>query len=228
METITVPLRSRRRDRAMLFQKLQHVIPASGLLLVGVQRLQAGAAGLELALAAAEITTSAILILVFVRSLLRARGARAHGAQHAHRVDWVDIALAAVLFAEVWGHYHETHHIKRPLVLLGMVMLILGLFHEPITGGSERRRSLRISDDGLSVGARPFRRFRAAWTDITSITVNAAYAEIRTRSAGTRRIDLRDLEDSDAVRAALDRAREQLPADALQPVPPAAQPVPGP
>ena len=44
---LVVPQHSRRRRRARNGQKLQHLIPAAGLLFGGVQSLMAGVEGLE-------------------------------------------------------------------------------------------------------------------------------------------------------------------------------------
>ena len=52
---VTVPLRSRRVKRVQLVQKLQHAVPAFGLLMAGVQSLTVGARGVELGLAVAGI-----------------------------------------------------------------------------------------------------------------------------------------------------------------------------
>ena len=59
---LVVPLRSRRRRRAELGQKLQHLVPASGLLFSAVQSLMAGTAGFARGLAIVGIATGALLM----------------------------------------------------------------------------------------------------------------------------------------------------------------------
>jgi len=72
---LIVPLVSKRRARAQLFQKLQHVLPAGVLLMHGLDRLQTGADAASLVLGAAEAGASALVIATFVRSLRRRRAA---------------------------------------------------------------------------------------------------------------------------------------------------------
>jgi hypothetical protein len=55
---VVVPLHSRRLRRALILQKLNHAVPTVGLVFSGVQALQHGARGFELALALTEIVTS--------------------------------------------------------------------------------------------------------------------------------------------------------------------------
>jgi hypothetical protein len=205
-----VPLASRRRDRALAVQQLQHGLPAVGLLLVGVQGLKAGAHGFELALGLVEVTTSALLIATILRSLRQARALGRWGLRHAHGVDWIDIWAAAVLFAEAAERWHLTRHIARPTILTAMVTLAFGLFHGRVAAAVARRRSLRVSDDGIYLGGPPFKRFRARWNEITHIAIDENAGTIRTRAGRTRGLDLKDLENAAAVRAALEEAARRL------------------
>ena len=61
------------------------------------------------------------------------------------------------------------------------------------------------------------------WTPVIAV---ARSAEIRTRSGHVRRLDLADLENGDAVRAALDNARARLATIAVGEHAPAAAPPP--
>jgi hypothetical protein len=208
-DPIVVPLRSRRRQRALLLQKLQHVAPGAALLFQGLSTLASDPHGFELTLAIIEIVTSALLIVSFLRTL-RAVSRPATQAVHTHGVDWVDICVAGVLAAEALERWHVKHHIARPTILLVVVMLVLGLFHGRIGGRSERRRSLRAGDDELYIGGRPFRTFRAKWSDIAAIDVAERWATIRMRDGRVRRLDLSDLENAAAVRHVLEVARTRV------------------
>lgn len=210
MIPVTLVLRSRRQQRALAFQKLNHAIPSVGLLAAGFQAVTFGAEGFDLALAVVEIVTSVFLITTIVRSVRAARAQGHAGLHHSHGVDWVDIWAAGVLFAEALERWHLKHHIARPIILTGIVTLGLGVFHGRMTAFRHRRRSLRIDDNGLHVPGRPFRTLKATWPEIADITVTASSAEIRTRAGRRRRLDLRDLENGDAVRAALNEAQAYL------------------
>ena len=210
MNTVHVPLQSRRLQRAQILQKLNHAIPAVGLLAAGAQALAEGARGWDLALAVVEIATTLMLALTLVRTL-RAMRETSHG-HDSHGVDWIDIWAAAVLFAEAWERWHLKHHIPRPMIVTALTTLGLGLFHGRLASIGRRRRALIVSDEGVFVGGRPFQRFRARWADITAISIAPRTAEISTRMGRVRRIDFADLQNADAVRAALEDARRQLTA----------------
>ena len=68
---LTVPLKSKRRERALAVQKFQHAIPAVPLLFTGLQALQAGEHGFAFALALFEIGTSMMLLGTVVREIPR-------------------------------------------------------------------------------------------------------------------------------------------------------------
>ena len=134
---LSVPLHSRRRNRLLVVQKAQHLIPAAGLLFSGIQSLQSDAHGVELALAVGGIVTSALLLAAFARHL---RNQGTHQAVHAaHGVDWMDIFAAGVLFAEAAEKYHVRGHLFRPESLAAAVTLGIGLLHARLAAASERR-----------------------------------------------------------------------------------------
>jgi hypothetical protein len=93
-DAFEVPLRSRRLERAQFVQKLQHGIPATGLLFAGVQALARGAEGFKLGLALVEIVTTGLLLVSVARALRRLRRT-ARSSHHAgHGVDWAHIWAA--------------------------------------------------------------------------------------------------------------------------------------
>jgi hypothetical protein len=209
---IVVPLLSRRLNRAQAMQKLNHAVPTVGLVVAGVQALKEGARGFDLALAIVEIGTSVLLVATIARSIRGARKSGQRGLQHPHGIDWVDIWAAAVLFVEAAERWHLRHHMPRPLILTAFITLGLGLFHGRIAAFRRRRRSLRISTEGLYVSGRPFSTFTAPWRDIAAIVIAGRSAEIRTRTGRVRRLDLADLENADDVRRALEEAQARLAA----------------
>jgi PH (Pleckstrin Homology) domain-containing protein len=205
----SVPLRSRRRQRALALQKAQHAVPAIGLLGVGLQALREGAHGPELALAAIEIAAGGVLLVAMARSLRAARTSAIRHAAHAG-VDWIDIWAAAVLFVEALETWHLKGHIARPVILTALLTLAMGLFHGRIMQAAARRRMLEVSAEGIRIGGGPFRRFCARWSDIRSIDIDQRQASIHTHHGRPRRLALTDLDDAPAVRAALLTARTHL------------------
>lgn len=204
-----MPLLSRRQERGQFLQKMNHVVPAVGLLTAGVHALTEGARGLDLALAVVEIGTTLMLAASIVKTLraMRQPGTHSHDA---HGVDWIDIWSAGILFAEAAERWHVRHHIARPTILTALVTLAFGLFHGRLLAFARQKRGLRITEAGLSVSGRPFRRFRARWSEIASISLGEQSVEIRTRAGRLRRIDLADLRNAGSVRAALQDANQRL------------------
>ena len=196
----------------MIAQKVQHAAPAVVLFGAGITALREGPQGAELLLAIVEIVSSALLMGSFARAIRKARRP-ANAAEHPHHhhgVDWIDIFTAAVLFAEAWEHYHVTHHVKRPTIALGVALLVIGLLHGRILRRSEKRRSLRVDEEGLYVGGKPFRSLHAKWGEIATIDVAERWGTITLKNGRVRKLDLPDLEGSHHVRAALAAAQQRL------------------
>jgi hypothetical protein len=207
---ISVPLRSRKRRRGLVAQKFQHVIPAFPLLLAGVQTFRHAPHGLPLVLAVFEIATSVLLLGTVVREVRSLRKADAHAGHSSHGVDWFHIFAAGVLLAEAAEHWHEAHHWKRPTLVTAGFTFLLGIFHGRIQAWGEDRRSLKIDEDGISVGRPPFGTFRAAWKDVKEIEVGPRYGTIHLRDGRRRRIDLHDCEQPAPVRDALAEAQARV------------------
>jgi hypothetical protein len=208
---IVVPFDSRKRKRAFAAQKVQHLIPAVGLLFSGVQSLMSGAEGVELVLAVGGMVTSVLLLTAVGRHVKnRRKPAHAHGA---HGIDWMDIWAAGVLFAEAAEKIRTRGHYFRPETLAATATLGLGLFHGRLAAGAARRRTLRVTQDHLYVAGRLrfSRALTAPWADIAQITIDDRFAVVRLRSGRSRRIDFRDLENAPAVREALLVAQRRLP-----------------
>jgi hypothetical protein len=209
---VIVPLRSKRRERVIIIQKIQHAVPALVLLPAGLRALGEGARGFALALGIFEILTSVLLIGSFFVAIRKARRPvnDAHLPHAHHGVDWIDVFTAGVLFAEAAERYHLTHHIARPTIVLAITLLTIGVLHGRIVKRAEKRFTLRVEDDGLYVGGKPFRSIRVPWTDVTSIEVGERYATIKIRGGRQRKLDLADLEGAQHLRAALSKAQQRL------------------
>jgi hypothetical protein len=219
-DEIVVPLRSIRARRAMALQKLNHVIPAAGLLFAGMQAIREGHEGFGFYLGIFELVSSAALIVLFIRELRASRAPQhpkhpTHPAHPPHGVDWVDIAAGFVLVAEALEHYHLTHHFARPTIVSAIVTFALGLFHGRIAARKAKRRVLRVTSEGVRISGRLFkaRRLDGDWKDLVSIEVGPRYAVVATRAGRTRKLDLSDLEHGELVRSALSEARARLSED---------------
>lgn len=208
---IQLPLLSRRRERGQLLQKLQHVIPAIPLLGAGIQGLIHGERGFALALAVAEIVTSALLLRSTAKELIALRSS--HGSEHTahHGVDWFEIFAAGVLTVEALEHWHTHSHLPRPSFLMAAVTLFLGLFHGRIAAFSSRRRSLLIDETGIRLGGRfIFSRHVFPWQDLARLEVDDREARLVARNGRKKRIDLKDLRNESEVREALMSAQARL------------------
>ena len=169
MEPIIVPLRSRRQQRAVLAQKLQHAIPGVVLLTAGLQTLSEHPQGTELGVAIVEIAASVLLLGSMARTLHAKRhlfrspspsssAAASEHAPHAHAahagIEWMDLFASAVLIAEGLERKMHGHHFPRPTMLAAATLAVLGLLHGRMQHFAEARRSIRVTADALFVPGR--------------------------------------------------------------------------
>jgi quercetin dioxygenase-like cupin family protein len=197
-ETV-IPFASRRRESALALQKLPHVIGAMALLADGLMRAQHETQTYGWALAGAEVLTSALVILAYFRSLVKA--SRNAGHERLYVVDWVDLLLAGMLAVEAVSHHYETARWPRPTLFMSAAMLVLALSHGPISAFSRRRRGLVMSNKGISVSG-----FTADWSELKPIVVTERAVVLETMHGVTHRLDLSDLGNEQEVRQALREA----------------------
>ena len=79
------------------------------------------------------------------------------------------------------------------------------------------KRVLRVDENGIFVGGRPFkvRKLDAPWADVKSVEVGERWGVIATRSGRVRKLDLPDIEGEAHVRHALREAQRRiLPSEA--------------
>ena len=214
MPELVVPLRSRRRDLAQLLQKLQHVVPAAPLLFQGISRLQHEPHGWSLLLAIGEVGVSVLVVGAFLRTVRAAR--RPHDADHgdahaSHGVDWVDLLIGAMLGIEVWAHWYESGHIKRPMVVMAVGIFVVGLLHGKIAARAGRRQALKIDDAGLAVGGRPFQNFTATWDELAAVEIEPARARLIRKDGKVRTFNFADLRNAADVREALQGVKLRVP-----------------
>jgi hypothetical protein len=222
MKDWIVPLQSRRQQRVLLVQKLQHVLPATVLLAAGLQEFTAEPHGWGLGLAITEIVVGLLMLAALAktayasRHLLKRKADAAHTAHHAHsEIESENLIAAALVLAEGWEHrMHGGHHFPRPAILAAAVLVVTGLLNGRIMRMATRRRSLRVSDEGLYVPGRRFkaRKIDAKWADLASIEIGERWAVVTTRGGRERKIDLADVQAEAAVRDALTEAQQRASA----------------
>jgi hypothetical protein len=213
--TVAVPVRYRRSFKALFIQKLQHAIPSFVVFGDGIDHLTHAAHGIDFWLGVAEVGVSALVMVSVIlgfRALRRQTTAAHADAHHHHSVDWIDICLAAMLSVEAYAHFRATAHVPRPTILLAFAMLTIGVLHPVIARHGDRRRELRVGDDGISVPGGKFTRLTLRWPDVEAIDVGDRYATLTAVDGRSTRIDLGDVLQPTAVRDALMHARTFLDA----------------
>jgi hypothetical protein len=115
-----------------------------------------------------------------------------------------------MLSVEAYAKYHATGHIPRPIIVLALAMLVIGLAHGRLAAWGDRRRELRVSAEGIRVPGKQFRRMTLTWAEVASIEVDDRWASVTSTGGRTIRIDLRDVLQPNAVREALASARTRL------------------
>ena len=198
----------------MFIQKLQHAIPSTVVLGDGIEHLSHDPHGMDLAIGGAEVVVSVLVIGSVIRGFRQLRTKPASDDPHAHHrhgVDWIDICLGAMLSVEAYAKFHATGHVPRPTILLAIAMIAIGLLHGRVATFGDHRREIRVSADGLSVpGRRPFQRLSLTWPEVQSIDIDDRTAVVTAVDGRTRRIDLADALQPQAIRNALLAARTFL------------------
>jgi hypothetical protein len=130
MSQPVVPDRARRRAVAKVLMKVQHAVPGTVLIQEGIHSIREGVEGWHRLLAVSEIVVCAAVFISLARALPQlARDVRSKTVPHIHMgIDWVDIFLGGMLFTEAWAKYLDHGHVARPTVLLGIVMIVYGIW----------------------------------------------------------------------------------------------------
>ena len=187
----TLQLQDRRLRRAEWIQRIPLALSALVLAEAALPRLAGPARGDQL-FAVAELATAVLLVVVLgVAWRQRHRPPAALG--------WVDLAAAAMLFAE-WGD-RLAHGGKRfsPVLLTALVALALGLGYRPFLRFQEGRRCVRIDEEGLRFRLSLLRRFVLSWPDLASVERSGAALVLHRRDGREHRIPLGRLDNGEEV-----------------------------
>jgi hypothetical protein len=212
---IAVPIRYRRSVKALFVQKLQHALPSIVVLSDGLAHFADSGHAAEQILGAAEVAVAAAVIgsvIWGVRQLQRQTAAENLDHLHEHGVDWIDIAIGAMLSVEAVAKYEATAHIPRPTILLALTMFVVGVLHPRLARYGDRKRELRITDNGVSIPGGKFTRLTLAWDEVAAIDFDDRYATVTAVDGRSKRIDLKEVFHPTAVREALMHARTTLEA----------------
>jgi hypothetical protein len=212
LEMIAIPIRYKRVDRAIFFQKLQHALPSIVVLSDGLNHLSHEPSGVDLMLGVLEVgAATAVMGSVVYGFLNRERkGHPRHDHAH-HGPDWIDIFIGAMLAVEAYAKFHDSGHWPRPTLLLSAAMFTIGALHGKLAAFGDYRRSLRIDAEQISVpGRRGIARMTLPWAEVAAIEVDDRDAVVTAIDGRSQKIHLHDIKQPDAVREALLQARATL------------------
>lgn len=205
----TVPLRSRRVERARRMVPMRDGVAALVLAWAALPRFRSGVPG-EIALAAADTIVAVALVGAIV--YYNVKPERHHHA----RVEWTDLAAGAMLLVEAY-HQHREGRPGRALpyatIVTAFVTLGKGLLYERFAGRDARRRVLRLDDDGLHFRWSRLFRTEVKRRDVASLAVSDDEIVVTTPRGSQRRISLRHVVEPMPVAAAVRAwaARERIP-----------------
>ena len=211
-QLISVPIRYRRADRALFMQKIQHAVPSIVVLSDGLNHLSHDAHGIELVLGVFEVAAAlgvmGSVVYGFRKTFISKHQDDGH---HHHGPDWIDIFIGGMLAVEAYAKYHASGHIPRPTILLSLTMFAIGAMHGRLAAFGDRRRSLRIGAEGISVpGLKAFTRMTLPWAEVASIEIDDRAAVITAIDGRSKKIAMSDLKQPQVVRDALMQARTLL------------------
>ena len=218
-----IAVRYRRVQRGQFLQKLQHAIPSVIVLTDGINHLQHDPHGTSLALGVAEVLVSLLVMGSVIRGfrqlVTRSKAPSDHSHQ-AHGLDWIDLFLGAMLLVEAYAKFHASGRIARPMILLGVVLIVVGILHGRIAAWGDRRLELRVDEDGISVPGRFFRRLTLAWAEVAEITIGSTTARLIAVDGRDQSLNLADAANAEPIRQALADARTRLAAYRLRQISP--------
>jgi len=198
---MVILLHDRRVVAAGLVQKLQHALAGFPLLLLGIRHFSEEG---ELPLAILEIVVAALVLGTF------ARQAYAAGQKHAHhtRVEWFDLAAAAMMMFEAFYGPHHKPPYATPQFWTAVALTAVALFHGRLHARREKRRYVKLDENGVEVRTSRFRRFSVGWAELERIHIGEDRAVFHRSDGKQHTIGFRMLGNHDEVRKQLsDHAR---------------------
>jgi hypothetical protein len=164
----TLPIRSKRFERAARVQTVQHAMGAMILIYAAWDRLTAPIVH-HLLLAVGELTGGLLLLGSIVFEKLRHRQGK-HG-----KVGWVELAGGVMATMEAIGRFFEPHTLA--LRILGFVPAIL-LFTFGLFDVRLRSPQMRVDDDAFSIRWRMLRQHRVPWAGLSGYRITPGAIEL--------------------------------------------------
>jgi hypothetical protein len=198
---MVIHLHDRRVQAAGLVQKLQHALAGFPLLIVGFQKVTSGE---EVPIAMLELAIAILVLGTFARQV--------HAASQKHvghsRIDWFDMAAAAMLMFEAFhGHHHKPPYLT-PQFATAVASVAIALFHGKLHERRLRRRYVKLDENGVEVRSSLFRKFSLGWADLDRIHLSEHKAVFHRSDGKQHTIALRMLHNDEEVRKHLeDHAR---------------------
>jgi len=196
---MSVPLRSRRIERARRMVPLRDGVAALVLAWAALPRFRSGVPG-EVALAVADAIVAAALVGAIVYYNFRPYS------HHHARVEWTDLAAGAMLLVEAF-HQHREGRPGRALpyatIVTAFVTLGKGLLHERFAARDARRRVLRLDHEGLHFRWSRLFRSEVKRRDVAALAVSDHEIVVTAPDGARRRISLRHVLEPAMIAAAV-------------------------
>jgi hypothetical protein len=163
------------------------------LLMIGIKHLSEEG---ERPIAILEIVIAALVLGTFARQV--------HAATKSHqshsKVDWFDLAAAAMMMFEAFfGHHHKPPY-ATPAFWTALATIGIALFHGKLHARRARRRYVKLDENGVEARTSRFRRFSLAWTDLDRIHIARDKAVFHRSDGKQHTIGLRMLGNHEEVR----------------------------
>lgn len=193
-----IPLNDQARQVAGWAELAGHMTAALGVFAAAAGELPIRTPGAAL-LVAAECAAGAALATVIAREARqRVRG----GERPTHGGNRVSLFAGAVLLLDWYLGVRAGGKIISPsLIAAGIAFL-----QPRLDALGQRRRALRLNDDGLDVRLGRFRRVHARWRDVVRVESSGADLRVLLADGGVRTISLRRVLNRDQVMRAAEEA----------------------
>ena len=200
----TVVFTSRRAQRAQRIQGGRHALVGVTLAMAGAQAYLDGHGTWP---DAVGIVGGALLLAAFVREARTSRSAMAHAPHAHHGIGWVDVFAGLVTAVEAWHLHHQGKHaLPFAYAFVAVLLFTIGVLHPRL----KTLRRLIVSDEGFDVRMSPWRRVRAAWSDVATLDADGRRVTITMLDGRVERLDFTDAPEADHVVTTLSSAASRV------------------
>ena len=197
----TIQLDDRRKEIAQMIPKLQHLFGGVPLLITGLQNLQAGD---ERLLALFEVGLAVMLLATFIKDLRAAFRHKKHEPGHTHSgFGWFDLVAGGMLIFEAFHSPHHKAAYLRPQFLSGVITIGFGALHGRLHAFHQRRRYLKLDENGLEFRFSRFRHLRLSWKELASVEIRDTIAVFHRTNGRKHTVRLALIRNADDIRQGL-------------------------